>query len=44
MVSKTIEEAKSQGRKFRQHQNAAKQKEEEASKPDSVPFYNWLEQ
>jgi DNA replication protein len=41
---KTIEQAKSQGRKFRQHQNAAKQREEEASKPDSVPFYNWLEQ
>jgi DNA replication protein len=41
---KTIEQAKSYGRKFRQHQITAKQKEEKKSEPDSVPFYNWLDQ
>lgn len=41
---KTIEQAKSHGRKFRQHQIAAKQKEGEIRQSDSVPFYNWLEQ
>jgi DNA replication protein len=41
---KTIEQAKSYGRKFRQHQNAPRQKEETPQKPGSVPFYNWLEQ
>ncbi|AGK54674.1 DnaD domain-containing protein [Bacillus sp. 1NLA3E] len=38
----TIEQAKSYGRKFRQHQ-VPKQKEETGTKPTSVPFYNWLE-
>ncbi|MGJ7920015.1 DnaD domain protein [Neobacillus sp. LXY-4] len=41
---KTIEQAKSYGRKFRQHQNASKSKEEVQTKPGTVPFYNWLEQ
>lgn len=43
---KTIEQAKSYGRKFRQHQNGQKSKEETETKPGpgSVPFYNWLEQ
>lgn len=43
---KTIEQAKSYGRKFRQHQNGQKSKEENETKPGpgSVPFYNWLEQ
>lgn len=43
---KTIEQAKSYGRKFRQHQNGQKSKEEAETKPGpgSVPFYNWLEQ
>lgn len=43
---KTIEQAKSYGRKFRQHQNGQKSKEETEAKPGpgSVPFYNWLEQ
>jgi DNA replication protein len=41
---KTIEQAKSYGRKFRQHQGQQRQAEKESnvqSKP--VPFYNWLE-
>jgi len=38
---KTIEQAKSYGRKFRQHQKA-KPKEPETSQ--NLPFYNWLEQ
>lgn len=41
---KTIEQAKSYGRKFRQHQSASKQKEDAAAKTESVPLYNWLEQ
>nr|WP_318509379.1 DnaD domain-containing protein [Bacillus sp. T3] len=43
---KTIEQAKSYGRKFRQHQNGQKSREDAESKPGSgaVPFYNWLEQ
>ena len=42
---KTIEQAKSYGRKFRQHQGQQKQAQQEPkvqSRP--VPFYNWLEQ
>ena len=42
---KTIEQAKSHGRKFRQHQGHQRQAEKEPiiqAKP--VPFYNWLEQ
>ena len=43
---KTIEQAKSYGRKFRQHQNGQKSREDVEVKPGpgSVPFYNWLEQ
>lgn len=43
---KTIEQAKSYGRKFRQNQNPQKTKEDVPSKPrpGNVPFYNWLEQ
>jgi len=42
---KTIEQAKSYGRKFRQHQNAQKTgKEEPKVSANPVPFYNWLEQ
>ena len=40
---KTIEQAKSHGRKFRQHQKS-KPKEPDASRQDPLPFYNWLEQ
>jgi DNA replication protein len=39
---KTIEQAKSHGRKFRQHQKS-KPKEPDASRQDPLPFYNWLE-
>jgi DNA replication protein len=42
---KTIEQAKSYGRKFRQHQNVQKTgKEEPKVSANPVPFYNWLEQ
>jgi DNA replication protein len=42
---KTIEQAKSYGRKFRQHQGPSKQAEQEPKvKSRPVPFYNWLEQ
>jgi DNA replication protein len=42
---KTIEQAKSFGRKFRQNQPQARQKAEERPvQQRSVPFYNWLEQ
>lgn len=40
---KTIEQAKSYGRKFRQHQNSSVQKEEAGTPAAPVPFYNWLE-
>jgi len=40
---KTIEQAKSHGRKFRQHQKS-KPKEPDANRQDPLPFYNWLEQ
>lgn len=39
---KTIEQAKSYGRKFRQHQKGTQK--EEQKKSDSLPFYNWLDQ
>lgn len=42
---KTVEQAKNQGRKFRQYQMQQKiSREEQRSSPKSVPFYNWLEQ
>ncbi|PLR99939.1 DNA replication protein DnaD [Bacillus sp. T33-2] len=42
---KTIEQAKSYGRKFRQHQVQHKSSHQPARvNPASVPFYNWLEQ
>jgi DNA replication protein len=41
---KTIEQAKSYGRKFRQHQNVSRTSTEQTKKPSTVPFYNWLEQ
>jgi DNA replication protein len=41
---KTIEQAKSYGRRFRQHQIVSRQKGEHETKSDSVPIYNWLEQ
>jgi DNA replication protein len=41
---KTIEQAKSYGRKFRQHQGQARQADEPKVKSRPVPFYNWLEQ
>lgn len=42
---KTIQQAKSYGKKFRQHQNRKSvQETEEESNTKSVPFYNWLEQ
>lgn len=42
---KTIEQAKSYGRKFRQHQSIHKTgKEETKVSANPVPFYNWLEQ
>jgi DNA replication protein len=40
---KTVEQAKSYGRKFRQHQQNARNVQE-SQKPTAVPFYNWLEQ
>ncbi len=39
---KTIQQAKSYGKKFRSYQNSNKEQEE--AKTKSVPFYNWLEQ
>lgn len=41
---KTIDQAKSYGRKFRQHQNSQRTPEEQPNQSKSVPFYNWLEQ
>lgn len=40
---KTIEQAKNQGRKFRQHQQRVKT-DGIAPRDNAVPFYNWLEQ
>ncbi|MDP4083848.1 MAG: DnaD domain-containing protein [Bacillota bacterium] len=40
---KTVEQAKSQGRKFRQKQVKGRSSQEQSQEP-SVPFYNWLEQ
>lgn len=39
----TIEQAKSQGRKFRQKQMLSRNNQNETQKPETVPFYNWLE-
>ncbi|TKC19685.1 DnaD domain-containing protein [Robertmurraya kyonggiensis] len=43
---KTIEQAKSYGNKFRQHQTQQPRvnSEEKTPRKDAVPFYNWLEQ
>ncbi|KAB2333651.1 DnaD domain-containing protein [Bacillus mesophilum] len=42
---KTIEQAKSYGKKFRQNQQQASRPDKESSsQAKSVPFYNWLEQ
>lgn len=43
---KTVEQAKNQGRKFRQYQTQSNQprNEEQLEKKKTVPFYNWLEQ
>ncbi|KKK37626.1 DNA replication protein DnaD [Mesobacillus campisalis] len=42
---RTIEQAKSHGRKFRQHQGQQRKMENETNvQPKPVPFYNWLEQ
>ncbi|WP_174733979.1 DnaD domain-containing protein [Mesobacillus harenae] len=41
---KTIEQAKSYGRKFRQHQTPQKASNDERAVQKPVPFYNWLEQ
>lgn len=41
---KTIEQAKSQGRKFRQKQMQKRNHHEEVQQSSAVPFYNWLEQ
>lgn len=41
---KTIEQAKSQGRKYRQKQMKKRNNDEEASQSTDIPFYNWLEQ
>lgn len=41
---KTIEQAQNQGRKFRQKQPQKQHIQEETQQPQSVPFYNWLEQ
>lgn len=43
---KTIEQAKSHGKKFRQHQSVGYKAEqsEESSNHKTVPFYNWLDQ
>lgn len=41
---KTIEQAKNQGRKFRQKQLQNRKTHNEVQKPAAIPFYNWLEQ
>lgn len=41
---KTIEQAKNQGRKFRQKQHQTRKPNDETQSSTSVPFYNWLEQ
>jgi DNA replication protein len=41
---KTIEQAKNQGKKFRQNQQHTRPQHEEPKQSTSVPFYNWLEQ
>ncbi|MEH7272609.1 DnaD domain-containing protein, partial [Neobacillus vireti] len=42
---KTIEQAKNHGRKFRQKQTPNRPvQDSQTSSPNSVPFYNWLEQ
>ncbi len=40
---KTIEQAKSQGRKVRQHQQQKQKPKEEPANKEPLPFYNWLE-
>jgi DNA replication protein len=41
---KTIDQAKNQGRKFRQKQQQTKKTSDDTSQSASIPFYNWLEQ
>jgi DNA replication protein len=41
---KTIEQAKNQGRKFRQKQQQSRKTELDGQQSASIPFYNWLEQ
>lgn len=41
---KTIEQARQQGKKFRQYQNQPKQPNVQQSNQKPAPFYNWLEQ
>lgn len=41
---KTIEQAKNQGRKYRQKQLQKRNNDGEAAPLTSIPFYNWLEQ
>ncbi len=41
---KTIEQAKNQGRKFRQKQSQGRKNQEDAQPSTPIPFYNWLEQ
>ncbi|HWO95168.1 MAG TPA: DnaD domain-containing protein [Bacillus sp. (in: firmicutes)] len=41
---KTIEQARSYGRKFRQHQQTKKNTSEQAVQNPTIPFFNWLEQ
>ena len=41
---KTVEQAKSQGRKFRQKQLQGRKNPEDTQQAAAIPFYNWLEQ
>jgi DNA replication protein len=41
---KTIEQAKNQGRKFRQYQKGQLKQEQDQGKQEPLPFYNWLDQ
>ncbi|WP_078409380.1 DnaD domain-containing protein [Priestia abyssalis] len=41
---KTIEQARSYGRKFRQHQQPKKSTSEQPVQNPTIPFFNWLEQ
>jgi DNA replication protein len=41
---KTIEQARSYGQKFRQHQQTKKSTNEQPLQNSTIPFFNWLEQ